>query len=501
MLYSPPCGKLTTTLCGFNRRTRRLSVIHSDLFQRAGRRSSGRDSAIGVLPDDVLLLIFGFHRVSSPPDWHRLAHVCQRWRRIVFAFPCSLDLRLYCTPKTPVRNTLDCWPAFPIEVRCGGSPHPKRPSPEEEDNIVAALQHPDRIRNIELRLTSSLVDKLRTQVEEPFSELEDLAILSQNSTQLVLPATFRWGSRLRRLHSTRVAFSLPQLLSSSPNLIDLQLHDIPRVGYFSPEALANALSGTTQLQTLSLRFLCPASRHNTFGVPQSSGERFSLPSLTRFKFRGTSNNLDRLAARIDAPCLGDIEIAFFNELTFDVSHLGRFLNRIETQKSHRRAEIRTSKRIVSICFTQRGAPARLKLEISCRRLDRQLTSLAQVCGHFPSSLLGIEHLAIITTQPTSGQDGVENEQWLTLLRLFRSTEKVQVAGELATDIVHALRTTNEEATAVLPALRNLYLQEPGPLFAPLRAAVVPFVTSRRLSGYPVTVEYTQRYSKKAAADM
>ena len=482
-----------------SRRTRRLSVIHS---ANPYKRPSGRDSAIGVLPDDVLLVVFGFYRVSSPPYWHRLAHVCQRWRRIVFAFPCSLDLRLYCTPKTPVRSTLDCWPAFPIEVRCsGGSQNPKRPSPEEEDNIVAALQLHNRVRSIELRLTSSLIEKLRTQVEESFSELEDLVLLSQNSTQLVLPNTFRWGSRLRSLHSTRVSFTLPQLLSSSPNLVDLQLHDIPRIGYFSPEALVNALSGMAQLQSLSLRFLCPASRQHHVGIPPSSGERVSLPSLTRFKFRGTSNNLDRLAARIAAPSLNDIEIAFFNELTFDVSHLGRFLSRIEIQKSHRRAEIRTSKRTVSICFSQRGAPARLKLEISCRRLDRQLTSMAQICDHFPASFLRVGNLAITTTQPTSGHDSVESEQWLGLLRSFSRAQKVHLAGELATDIVHSLRPTGDDPEPVLPALRNLYLQEPGPLFAPLRAAVVPFVTSRRISGCPITVEYTQRYSKKPSVDI
>lgn len=480
-----------------HKRTRRLSVIHSNLFNRP----SGRDTAIGVLPDDVLLVVFGFYRVSSPPYWHRLAHVCQRWRRIVFAFPCSLDLRLYCTSKTPVRNTLDCWPAFPIEIRCGGSQDPKRPSPEEEDNIVAALQLHNRVRGIELRLTSSLVEKLRTQVEESFSELEDLVILSQNSTQLVLPSTFRWGSRLRSLHSTRVSFTLPQLLSSSPNLVDLQLHDIPRAGYFSPEALVGALSGMTQLQSLSLRFLCPASRHNHVGVPPASGERVALPSLTRFKFRGTSNNLDRLTARIDAPSLRDFEIAFFNELTFDVSHLGRFLSRIEIQKSHRRVEIRTSKRTASICFSQRGAPARLKLEISCRRLDRQLTSMAQICEHFPASFLRVGNLAITTTQPTSGHDSVDNNQWLGLLRSFDGAQKLHVAGELATDIVNSLRPTGDDPETVLPSLRNLYLQEPGPLFAPLRAAVVPFVTSRRLSGFPITVEYTQRYSKKASTDI
>ncbi|KAI9437380.1 hypothetical protein BJY52DRAFT_612285 [Lactarius psammicola] len=485
------------------KRTRRLSVIQpANIPFKTGSRSSDRDPEIGVLPDDVLLVIFDLYRVSSPLYWHRLAHVCRRWRRVVFAFPCSLDLRLYCTPKTPVRDTLDYWPPFPIAVRCGGSSHPKRLSPEEEDNIVAVLQHPHRIHSIELCLTSSLVETLGTQVEEPFSKLEDLVILSQNSTHLVLPGTFRWGSRLRSLHSTRVAFSLPQLLSSSPNLVDLQLHDIPRVGYFSPEALASALSGTTKLQSLSLRFLSPASRHSHVGVPPPSDERVVLPSLTRFKFRGTSNNLDRLAARIDAPYLEDIEVAFFNELTFDGSHFGRFLSRIETQKSHRRADIRTSKRTVSICYTQRGVPTRLRLEISCRRLDRQLLSMAQICSHFPAFLLGVRNLGINTTQPTSGHDGVESDQWLGLLCSFSGAEKVHVAGELATDIVHALIPANEEEpTTVLPALRNLYLQEPGPLFAPLRAAAVPFVTSRRLSGIPVTVEYTQRYSRKGLADI
>jgi len=128
--------------------------------------------------------------------------------------------------------------------------------------------------------------------------------------------------------------------------------------------------------------------------------------------------------------------------------------------------------------------------------------MAQICNHFPAFLLGVGNLGINTTQPTSGHDGVESEQWLGLLRSFSGAEKVHVAGELVTDVVHALKPANEEEPAtVLPALRNLYLQEPGPLFAPLRAAVVPFVTSRRLSGCPVTVEYTQRYSKKASADM
>ena len=43
----------------------------------------------------------------------------------------------------------------------------------------------------------------------------------------------------------------------------------------------------------------------------------------------------------------------------------------------------------------------------------------------------------------------------------------------------------------MPLLCNLYVEEPGPLHAPLWAALVSFVTLRRLSGRPVAVGYLQ----------
>ena len=58
------------------------------------------------VPDDVLLETFEFYLGKDVPDrvgnhnydgWQTLVHVCRRWRRIVFASPCHLDLKLYCT--------------------------------------------------------------------------------------------------------------------------------------------------------------------------------------------------------------------------------------------------------------------------------------------------------------------------------------------------------------------------------------------------------------------
>ncbi|KAH9968533.1 hypothetical protein BGW80DRAFT_1338084, partial [Lactifluus volemus] len=41
-------------------------------------------------------------RWLQPWKWQRLAHVCRRWRHIIFDSPRSLNLQLFCTYGTPV---------------------------------------------------------------------------------------------------------------------------------------------------------------------------------------------------------------------------------------------------------------------------------------------------------------------------------------------------------------------------------------------------------------
>jgi hypothetical protein len=57
------------------------------------------------------------------------------------------------------------------------------------------------------------------------------------------------------------------------------------------------------------------------------------------------------------------------------------------------------------------------------------------------------------------------------------------------NIVRALQLPDRRRKTVLPALHKLYIPQPGPRHAPLREAVVSFMTSRRLSGHPIAVEY------------
>jgi hypothetical protein len=438
-----------------------------------------------MLSDDVLFNIFHHFLHASPQFWHTLTHVCQKWREIIFGSPLGLRLRLHCTYGTPVMKTLGHWPPFPLVVNYGAIRRP--PAPEDEDNIIAALEHADRVRSIKLTVSSSLLKKLST-ISKPFSELEDLVLISKDNSQFTLPSAFWWGHRLLTLHSTRVAFALlPQLLLPSQDLVDIQLDEIPRAGYFPPEAFANALCGMTQLQILSVHFLSCPPRGNHISLPPSPGDRVVLQALTRFKYRGTSKYLDSLVARIDAPRLRDIDITFFNQPTLDASQLGLFINRIELWRSPLRTDIVSSGDTISITFPQSEALTLLQLQISCKQLDWQIFSISQICDHFSSFLFSVEDLRIETVGPPSAPDDVGDEKWLQLVRTFDGAKDFHLPGELATAILRALHPASDGHNTVLPALRNLHVLVPVSMGGPLRDSIDSFVSQRQLSSYPVRI--------------
>ncbi|KAH8983195.1 hypothetical protein EDB92DRAFT_1607123 [Lactarius akahatsu] len=451
---------------------------------------ASRQVTIENLSDEVLLNIFRYYLDASPRFWLWLVHICRKWRRIVFASKRALRLRLLCTHGTPILSlkALDCWPTLPIVVHHGGSLALNPPAPEDEDNIMAALNQSDRVSSISLTVTSSLLEKL-SAIEKPFSQLEDLVLLSRDSIRQTLPSAFRWGTRLRCLHLTRVAFpALLHLLYASTNLVDLQLHEVINPWHFSPEALTDALSGTPRLRSLSLHLLTTANYIALdLPLPPPPEKRIALPVLTRLSFRGIAEYLEGLVAGIDAPRLGDIEVTLFNEFIFDPSVLSAFIDRTEMQRSQLRAEILSSERAISISITQPEASTRLELQVSCEPLARQFSCLAEICDGLSAFLLGVEHLHIGATQPPRGQDDSDDEEWAKLIYPFRGAKSVHVAGDHSTNIVCALRSPHR----LQPALHRLYIAQPGPRHAPLREAVVSFMTSCRLSGHPIEVEYEQ----------
>jgi hypothetical protein len=166
--------------------------------------TAGRVLTIDVLPDDVLLSIFDFyvvgyqdldftdlvffHHYYKIESWQSLVHVCRRWRGLVFGSPRHLNLQLCCTTETPARETLDVWPALPLII-CGVV------SKRLWGNVIAELEHSDRICQISLYWHTSQIEKLLTAMQVPFPELAILYLSFESLYEPpVLPDSFLGGS-------------------------------------------------------------------------------------------------------------------------------------------------------------------------------------------------------------------------------------------------------------------------------------------------------------------
>ena len=384
----------------------------------------------------------------------------------------------------PVLKTLECWPSIPIVVEYGGSQALDLPSPEDEDNIMTALKHHDRVSSISLTVTRPLLERFY-EIKGPFSKLEHLVLRSQDGVQLTLPSTFQWGPQLRSLHLTGISpLGLPELLSSSRCIVDIQLHEMPGIGCFTPKSLLNALSRMTQLQSLSIRFL-----PNTafIAVPHPPGHRTVLPTLTYLKYQGTSECLDEFLAIIDAPRLADIEITFFDETIFAPSNLPE--SQMEVKMSYRRSDIIFSEDSVSISLT-RPASTSFKFQVFCEPFSRRLSSLTNFCTRFSAFLPFVEDLRICVRPTLSERNDSDREEWLKLIHTFGGTKLFHLAGN--SDFITEIALALQSSETVLPALHKLCIRKPVLHHAPLREAVVSFMHSRLLSCHFIGVEYERR---------
>ena len=156
--------------------------------------------------------------------------------------------------------------------------------------MVAALEseHSNRICEIYIDdMTNSRWERFAAAMQKPFPELTHLEVWTPDVVP-VLPDSFLGGSapRLRTLKLRRIPFpSIPKLLLSANGLVKLYLWDIPDSGYFSPDAMATALTVMTRLESLHLRFRSPRSRPDPESRPLPPPTRFVLPALTKLSIQ------------------------------------------------------------------------------------------------------------------------------------------------------------------------------------------------------------------------
>ena len=190
---------------------------------------------IHTLDNDSLLEVFSLYRPlildESEADnnqfldggewsrerwWFTLAHVCRRWRHLVFESASHLRLSLVCARGTPVADMLAHSPPLPLII--DHLDQHNDITEADEEGITLALQYRDRVRRIRLMKSVPVIQKLITALDGEFPILEYLSIIHQryrrpsieHNVRLNLPETFR-APHLRHLvlmsfnHSNRIS--------------------------------------------------------------------------------------------------------------------------------------------------------------------------------------------------------------------------------------------------------------------------------------------------------
>jgi hypothetical protein len=381
---------------------------------------------------------------------------------------------------------LDVWPALPIEIHDDWA----RTRDVGPNNIVAALEHPDRVRNLILaNIPSPVGEALAAAMQVPFPELTFMWLWSDGGSTSVLPDSFLGGSapRLHTLWLAGISFpALPNLLLSASDLVFLALRGVPHSGYISPEAMVACLSSLNRLEILYLGFKSPQSRPDQPSPPPQT--RVVLPALTELIFEGMTDYSEDFLARIDTPVLNNFSMTFFLDLVFDVPHLKQFIGRAKRLRPPKAASVLFYSQSIQLAF-DRQQPRRSILEVRCDRIDWQINSMALLCGQLSPFFSLIERLNFIVYRSPSKpqeEDDIVPTQILELFRPFTAVRSLHVPRSPVPLIATALQVLiGPRATEVLPNLRDIFLGIPGTVLE----AIQPFLTARQLSGQPVAVHH------------
>ena len=313
----------------------------------------------------------------------------------------------------------------------------------------------------------------------------------------ILPNSFLGGTapRLQSLSLSNILFpQLLNLLSSGTHLVHLSHNNIPPTGYISPEAMATSLSSLTNLESLSLQFQCPHPRpslESRYPHPPPL-TRSILPSLTKIEFKGASEYLEEILARIDAPRLNKMIITFFNEVVFDLPQLFQFISRRPTLRAPEKGHIIFNPRSITIRIRQTSG-GELSVNIPCTASDWQLSSLQQLCSS-PLPVSTLDDLYIfegVECQQACWFDGVENTLWLELLHPFVAVKNIYLSKRSAPHFAYPLQElVGARTTEVLPTLENIFLDGLQP--SGLQKGIKEFAAARQLTSRPVTVSRWNR---------
>ena len=457
---------------------------------------------IDVLPDDVLLIIFNFyavpHRRSKPEieKWISLVHVCRRWRTVVFGSPRHLNLRLFCTPETPARVTLDVWPPLPLIIDGNIS------LASSEENVIVALGRHDHIHEVDVcELAGSRLENVLAAMQVPFPKATHLRLAASIDGQTLpaVPDSFLGGiggyaPGLRYFSLDGIPFlGLSKFLLSTTHLVDLHLR-IPQSAYIPPDAMITCLSVLTSLENFTLR------SQSFQSLPDSETQRpppatcYVLAALTSLRFEGPHGYLEDLVTRIDAPQLYKFFITFFYQINFSIPQLIKFISRTPAFKAPDEAHAVFERYVARVELTSRTTGrGEFHVQIPIRRPMFQLSCLVQILASSSYPLFAVENLYI----EDRGSSLIMTShyrvtEWWAFLRSFVAVKNIYLYVTIAIHIGFSFQALGAgRSMELLPALQEIFLRpreygtlDPSTL---VRGPIGQFVAARQLLGQTIAI--------------
>ena len=426
--------------------------------------------------------------------WYKLVQVCRRWRYIVLDSASHLRLSLVCARGTPVADMLAHSPPLPLII---DHLHQNQViTAEDEEGIILALQHRDRVRRVRLVNPIPTLQKLIIALDGEFPILEYLLVEYQQlqrptnarNTDLTFPETFR-APRLRHLVLMNFAISIGSpLLATMGNLVTLSLCLIPPSAYFHPDDLLQRLSHLPQLEILGVAFGAMDSsggtEKQTLRLPVM--KHVTLPNLRWLAFQGASAYLEAVLPRLTIPLLERFQVYFSSQLTYPIPHLQQFITAGKLRLGLNTATLTFREDYLYLtAYPHKGAKM-YTLDMMLGYFDWLDAPTAQVFHEFKAVFSAIEHLTLESESGFVGSesDEADHTQWRELLELFANVKTLSVDGQLVEQLSRAVQPDGGEShRELLPELQELSYS----MIGASRDSFIPFIDARKKAGRPVTV--------------
>jgi len=369
--------------------------------------------------------------------------------------------------------------------------HDDDPTTEDEEGIILALQHRERVRRIRFVMPVSRLQKLITAIDGEFPELEFLKLgpRKEHDSRLTLPSTFE-APQLRYLWLTYFASPIgSRLLTTAVGLVQLLLRWIDPSPYPHPNNLLQPLSLLPQLERLEIGFtlvLNPDFESQLLKTPIVTYAIF--PHLHCLGFSGSSAYLEALLPYMTTPLLETLSIHFFNQLTFSVPCLLQFMMTTENFKFRSVKFSFNHWAIFVWVYSSEGTSLRscdFEVKVICRQLDQQVSSVAQICNILSPLFSAVVELTLDSRRTSSSRqhNQADRTRWRELLGSFRNVKTIRVPDGLVSRLSHSLRSDGEPPLELLPELKELVC----PVGSVQDKAFVPFIHEREVAGQPVNL--------------